>query len=124
MACPTLGDRPVEEPSRAGHGHERGGAHPPRRFAKDRDVIRIASESGDVLLHPGESGDLVEHAQVSNAVIQVEEAISTQTIVDGDADHSITGETRAIIGWHGPRSVGESATMNPDHDWQPGLSQV
>src|SRR6266581_5580271 len=105
MSGPTLGDGPAEEAGSAGHRHERRHAHPARRFAKDRDVIRIASESGDVLLHPGESGDLVEHAEVSNAVTQVEEAIGSQTIVDGDADHSIASETSAIIGWHCSRPV-------------------
>src|SRR5947208_6351411 len=95
-SCSTLGDGPAEETGSTRHSHQRGDAHPARRFAKDRDVTRIAPESGDVLLHPGERGDLVEHAQVSNAVTQVEEAISSEPIVDGDTDHSISGETGAI----------------------------
>ena len=100
MACPTLGNGPTEETGSAGHRHERCYAHTASRFAKDRDVIRVSSESGDVLLDPGESSDLVEHAEVDNAITQIEEAIGPQTIVDGDADNSIAGETRAIIGWH------------------------
>src|SRR5437764_15077988 len=100
MARPTLGDGSAEETSCAGHGHQRGDAHTARRLAKDRDVIGVTSEGGDVLLHPGERGDLVEQAEVGNAVTQVEEAISSETIVDGDADDSIAGETSAIIHWH------------------------
>ncbi len=100
MACPTLGNGPTEETGSAGHRHERGHAHTASRFAKDRDVIRVSSESSDVLLDPGESSDLVEHTEVDNVITQIEEAIGSQTIVDGDADNSIAGETRAIIGWH------------------------
>ena len=99
MARPTLGDGSAEETSCAGHGHQRGDAHTARRLAKDRDVIGITSEGGDVLLHPGERGDLVEQTEVGNAVPQGEEAVGSQTIVEGDADDSITGETRAIIRW-------------------------
>src|SRR6266566_4913775 len=100
MACPTLGNGPAEETGSAGHRHERRHAHGTSRFAKDRDVMWVSSESGDVLLHPGESSDLVEQAEVDNAVTQVEEAIGSQTIVDGDADDAIAGEMSAIIGWH------------------------
>src|SRR5579884_3268015 len=100
MGCPTLSNGPAEETSSTRHGHQRADAHPTRRFAKDRDVIRIAPESGDVLLHPGERGDLIEHAQISNAVTQIEEAISSEPIIDGDTDRSISSETSAIIGWH------------------------
>src|ERR1700694_3950433 len=124
MSCTTLGDGPTEETRCLGHRQQRGNAHPARRLAKDRDVRGITPEGGDVLLHPGERGDLIEQTEVSNAVSQVEEAIGSETIVDGDADDSIAGETRAIIGWHGSRSVGKGATMNPDHDRQPRLSQV
>src|SRR5260221_12031163 len=65
-------------------------------------------KSGDVLLDPGECSDLVEQAEVDNAVTQIEEAIGSQTIVDGDADEAIAGEMSATIGWHGPRSFGEA----------------
>src|SRR6266496_3864408 len=124
MARPTLGDGSAEETCCPGHRHQRGDAHPARRLAKDRDVRGITTEGGDVLLHPGECGDLIEQTEVGNAVSQEEEAIGSETIVEGDADDSIAGETRAIIGWHGSRSVGKGAPMNPDHDRQPRLSQV
>src|ERR1700694_1265367 len=100
MARPTLGDASAEETSCAGHRHQRGDAHTTSRLTKDRDVIGITSEGGDVLLHPGERGDLVKQTEVGNAVTQVEAAIGSETIVDGDVDDSIAGETSAIIRWH------------------------
>src|SRR6266852_4742441 len=124
VARPTLGDGSVEETRGPGHRHQRGGAHPARRHAKNRDVSGITPEGGDVLLHPAERGDLVEQTEVGDAVPQVEEAVGSQTIVDGDADDAIAGETRAITGGHGSRSVGKGAPMDPDHDRQPRRSQV
>src|SRR5260221_11904601 len=104
MACPTLGNGPAEETGSAGHRHERRHAHGTSRFAKDRDVMRVSSESGDVLLHPGGCSDLVEQAEVDNAVTPLEEAIGSQMLVDGDADDDIAVEWSAIICAHWPRS--------------------
>jgi hypothetical protein len=35
-----------------------------RRFAEDGDVVRIAAESGDVVVHPLKRSDLVEQSPV------------------------------------------------------------
>ncbi len=124
MACPTLGDASTEEASSARHRHQRGDAHPASRLTKDGDVGGVTAKVGNVLLHPDERGDLVEHAEVGNAIPQGEEAIGSQTIVDGDADDAIAGEARAIIRWPCPRPVEKGAPMNPDHDRQTRLAQV
>jgi len=100
MACPTLGNGPTEETGSAGHRHERGHAHTASRFAKDRDVIRVSSESSDVLLDPGESSDLVEHTEVDNVITQIEESVRSKTVVDGDTYHSIAGEATTVILWY------------------------
>src|SRR5260370_7327974 len=124
MACSTLGDGPVEETRCARHREQRSDAHAASRLAKDGDVLRITTEGSDILLHPDEGRDLVEQAEVGALVTQVEEAVHAETVVDGHADHSVSGEATAIIIGHGTRPVRKSTAMNPDHDWEPNSPDV
>src|SRR5258708_6082994 len=124
MACSTLGDGPAEETSCARHREEGGNTHAASRLAKDGDVLRITAEGSDVLLHPDEGRDLVEQAEVGALVTQVEEAVHAETVVDGHADHSVSGEATAIIIGYGTRPVRKSTAMNPDHDWEPNSPKV
>jgi len=83
----TLQDCPAEQPLRAGHGEQHADAHRTGRLTEDGDVGGVAAERGDVLLHPLQGGDLVEQTQVgvAVAVAEVEEALGTETIVQGHA---------------------------------------
>src|SRR5260370_33081815 len=124
MACSTLGDGPAEETRCARHREQGGNAHAASRLAKDGDVLRITTEGSDILLHPDEGRDLVEQAEVGALVTQVEEAVHAETVVDGHADHSVSGEATAIIIGYGTRPVRKSTAMNPDHDWEPNSPKV
>src|ERR1700686_5537292 len=115
MSSPTLGEGPAEQSSGAGHREQRDNAHAASRFTKDRDVVRVASEGCDILLHAFEGRHLVEQTQVGASMPQEEEAVHPQAIVDGDAYHAIAGETAAIIRGYRARPVCERAAMNPDH---------
>ena len=62
--------------------------------------VRIASERGDVLLHPLEGGDLVHVGVVALELFRMlaaqrgerEEAEAPQTVVEGDQDDALLGE--------------------------------
>src|SRR6266566_410913 len=100
MACPTLGDNSAKQTFGAGHRQQRGGTHPASRLAEDSDVIRIAAEGRDVLLHPCEGGDLVEQTEIRDTVTKIEESVRSKTVVDGDTYHSIAGEATTVILWY------------------------
>src|SRR2546423_14640495 len=115
MACSALSDGAAEQTPGARHREQRADAHAASRFTKDRDVVRIASEGCDVFLHPAKGCDLIKQTEVGNSIAQEEEAVHAEAIVDGDAYHTITGETTALIRWYRARPIGERPPMNPDH---------
>ena len=69
-------------------------------LAENGDIVRIASERGDVLLHPLEGGDLVHVGVVALGLFRMllaqrgegEEAEAPQTVVEGDQDDALLGE--------------------------------
>ena len=71
-----------------------------RGLAEDGDVVRIASERGDVLLHPLEGGDLVHVGVVALELFRMlaaqrgegEETEAPETVVEGDQDDALLGE--------------------------------
>ena len=71
-----------------------------RRLAEDGHVVRIASERGDVLLHPLEGGDLVHVGVVALGLVRMlaaergegEEAEAPQTVVERDEHDALLGE--------------------------------
>ena len=79
-------------------------------FARDRDLVRIAAESGDVAPDPFKRGDKVEKAVSARAaMIQFgrefwmgEETQRIEPMVDGDDDNAARGEVRAVIARLGP----------------------
>ena len=105
MRRPALGDGAPEQPLGTGHGQQRADAHRASRLAKDGDVAGIATEGGDVLLHPLQGGDLVEQAAVGVSVAQIEEALGADPVVDGHADDAVAGEATAVIPGRRTRSV-------------------
>src|SRR2546427_6607674 len=100
MPCPTLGNNSAEQTCGAGHRQQRGDAKGASRLAENGDVIRVAAEGSNVVLHPCEGGNLVEHTKVSDTVIQVEETVCSEAIIDCDTYYSITSEAAAIILWY------------------------
>ena len=70
------------------------------RFAENGHVVGIASERGDVLLHPRKSGDLVHISIVAFGFFRMffaqrgerEEAEPPQTVIERYQDDSLPGE--------------------------------
>src|SRR5438876_1131232 len=100
MTCCTLRYNSTEKTLCTRHRQERRDTKGPSRLTKDSHIVRITTESCDVLLYPCECCDLVEQAKVGNTVIQIEKAISAEAIVDGNTYHSITGEATTVILWY------------------------
>src|SRR6059058_141009 len=121
MSRPTLSDSTLEQPLGTGHGQQRADAHPSSRLAKDGDVAGIATEGGDILLHPLEGSDLVEQAAVGVSLAQGEKALGTDPIVDGDADDAAAGEMTAVIpGRRTSCVILKQTASNPDHHREAG----
>src|ERR1700686_4517511 len=97
MTCSTLGNGPAEKTGSAGHGKQRAHAHRARRLAKNRDVVRVAAKSSDILLYPLEGGNLIEQSEVGISIAQEEESIYPQAIIDGDTDDAIASEITTVI---------------------------
>src|SRR5438128_1317381 len=115
MSRPTLGDSPVKQPLGTGHGKQRADAHSTSRLAKDGDVTGITTKGGDILPYPLEGSDLVEQGAVGVSLAQIEEAVDTNTVIDGHAHDAVAGETTAVIPGHRRRSVLKGTARNPDH---------
>ena len=124
MPSTTLRDRSPEQASGAWHGQERGHAKGTRRLAKDRDPGRITAEGVDVLLDPFQCGDLVEQTPIRAPVAQVEKAVRSKAVVDGDADDAVTSKPAAIVGWQDTRAPYKSAAVDPDHDGETATARV
>src|SRR5256885_7028219 len=124
MRRPTLGDGSAKQPLGTGHGQQRADAHSTSRLAEDGDVAGITAEGGDILLYPRQGGDLVEQAEVGVALAQIEEAINTDTVIDGHAYDTVAGETTAVIPGRRTRSNLKHTARNPDHHRLPGRTQV
>src|SRR6266516_1693338 len=124
MSRPTLSDSPVKEPLGTGHGQQHADAHSTSRLAKDGDVRWIATKGGDILPYPLEGSDLVEQGAVGVSLVQREEAVDTETVIDGHAHDTDAGEVAAVI--PGPRPLSElkGTARNPDHHRLPGRPEV
>src|SRR6266568_5909430 len=124
MSRPTLSDRPVKQPLGTRHGQQRADAHRSSRLAEDGDVLWIATKGGDILPYPLEGSDLVEQGAVGVSLAQIEEAIDTETVIDGHADDTVAGEVAAVIPGPRPRSELKGTARNPDHHRLPGRPEV
>src|SRR5690349_15339580 len=95
-----------------------------RRLPEDSDVLRIASEGGDILLYPLQCGDLVHVSVVTFELFRMlaaqcgegEESKSPQTVIQRDEDHALPSEWATPRARKGAAAKHESPTMNPDHD--------
>src|SRR5450759_1884847 len=65
----ALQNRALKKSFRQWRRDERADAESSGRFAEDRHARRIATEAGDVALHPLQCGDLVEEPVVPGGVV-------------------------------------------------------
>ena len=97
-----------------------------RGLAEDGHVRRIASERGDVPLHPLEGGDLVHVGVVALELFRMlaaqrgerEEAEALQAVVEGDEDDALPGERDPRRAGEGAAAEHEGAAVDPHHDRQ------
>ncbi len=114
----------MKQPLGTGHGKQHADAHSTSRLAKDGDIAGITSEGGDILPYPLEGSDLVEQGAIGVSLAQIEEALDTDTVIDGHAYDAVAGETTAVIPGHRRRSVLKGTARNPDHHRLPGRPEV
>ena len=92
-------------------------------LAKDRDVRGVATEGGDVLLHPAQRSDLVEEGVVAAEVEwrlgaerrMRQEAEGAEAIIERDQHDAGACESGAVVDRRPAGSVGQRSTVNPDH---------
>src|SRR5690348_12007124 len=123
MRRSALADGAPEKSFGAGHGQQYAEAHGATRLAKDGDVARITPKGGDILLDPLEGSNLVKQGAVGVAIslAQTEKSLRADPVIDGHADHAVTGEVATVIVGCCSRSVLKGAARKPDHHRIPGL---
>src|SRR5438093_5172692 len=95
-------------------------------LTKNGHIVWIASERGNVLLHPLEGGDLVHVSVVAFGFFRMllaqrgerEESESPQPVVEGDQDDSLLRELAPREVRTGTATEHESPAVDPDHDRQ------
>jgi hypothetical protein len=118
----ALQDRAAEAPARFGRAEQRADAHRAGRLAEDRDVLGIAAEVRDVLVHPVERGGLVAQHQVrvrvlaaGDEIAQRERAQRAQAVVQGHDDGvAARRQARAVVERRAARADQERAAVDED----------
>jgi hypothetical protein len=119
----AFGDRRAEQP--ADHGGAGG-------LAEDRDVVRIAAERRDVLLHPLQHGDRVTERLVARRVaarllrqLRVrEEAERAEAVVEVDEDDSLLGEVLTVVVRAVAAAFAVGTAEDPDHHRTPLVGAI
>ena len=91
--------------------------------SKDSNVVWIASERGNVLLHPLEGGNLVHVGVVALRLIRMflakrregEESETPDAVIGSDQDDALFSELSPRGYGHGARAAHEPAPVDPDH---------
>src|ERR1044072_2465763 len=94
-----------------------------RGLAEDGDVLRVASERGDVHLSPLEGSDLIHVGVVALGLFGVlaaerregEETQTPKTVVEGDQDDALPGKLTARCVRPRATAEHEGAAVNPHH---------
>ena len=102
------------------------------RLAEDREVVRVAAERRDVVLHPGEGGNGVEERLVAGRFAARllgefrvrEEAECAEAIVEVDEHHALLRQVLAVVVRAVAASLGVGAAVDPDHDRPPLVRAV
>jgi hypothetical protein len=117
----------VEKPGGKRRGQERAHRERAGRFAKDRDILRIAAKGRDVLLDPAECGHLIELAVVARSIsarltreLRVrKEPEDAQPVIDRDNDDPLARERIAIVTRLSAGTRLEPTAVDPHHHRQP-----
>jgi hypothetical protein len=120
----ALNDRLVEESHGARHRQQRARLSAAAGLAEDRDVARIAAEALGVLAHPLQRRHQIEKAGIAGLgealaadLRQIKVTEDIQPMVDGyDHDVVASREIGAVVARRVGGAVGESATVQPNHD--------
>ena len=119
----ALDDRAMEQPFRARHRHQRRDFSAASGLTEDRDEIRIAAESVDVVAHPLERGDDVEQADAArqrevgtHRVAEIRVAEHVQPMIRCH-DHDVVRvrEAGAVENASGAGAARKSAAVQPHH---------
>src|SRR5690606_41987587 len=89
-------------------------------FTEDGHVIRVAAETGDVVLDPAQGFLLVHQPKVAAIMLKPrvgKEAQQTQTVVQGDDDDILVYQAGRVI-LTAAAAENERAAMHPHHDRQ------
>lgn len=114
----ALGDAAVEQTGGSGHDHQHRDRCGARRFAEDGDVVLIAAESGDVVVHPLKRSDLVEQSPVGHCAGYQHETFTGHAVVEADDYHTARRQPASVAIGFVRRAGGEPATVEPHHDRQ------
>jgi len=120
----ALDDGAVKQACRGRHRQQRADLSAAAGFTEDRDVAWIAAEANDIVAHPFQRGDHVQRSGIAGLAEppvaergQVQMAEDVEALIDADHHHVVASRQAAA-----PQArriavtIGESASMEPDHD--------
>ena len=92
-------------------------------FAEDRDPVRVAAESADVVLDPAQGGNLVKQAIVSRDAVGVfgaqfrmrKESDLAYAVSRADHDHAFAGKFAPVRDRVGRSTARKAPAIDPDH---------
>src|SRR5947209_2231505 len=121
----ALDDCSLEEPLRAGHGHQRSYFPSTSRLPENRHQVRVAAEIFDVFAHPVQGGEDIQHSHAAGKselgtsnLTQVSGAQHIQPVIDAHQYYVIfVGKIDAVVYCSRARTGRESASMQPYHHW-------
>ena len=103
----ALGDNAADIAPGLGDQWKQRDAAASRRFAEDRDIVRVSSEGSDVLMNPSECHHLIQDSQILGIRVicavrqmgEMEKAQAAQTICDGNQNNVsiIPHEIEAVV---------------------------
>ena len=107
------------------HDRQNGNRSAAGTLPENGHVVRVAAESGDVLVHPPERHSLVEQAVAGRRLKvfaaghrrEVHEAVHVQAVVDVHHDDVtlLLDEVGSAVGYLRPRAGDVSPAVDPDH---------
>mmetsp|Transcript_107935 Transcript_107935/g.232521 ORF Transcript_107935/g.232521 Transcript_107935/m.232521 type:complete len:363 (-) Transcript_107935:27-1115(-) len=112
----ALLDHLGEEAFAARHGHVGTNTHATSALSTNGHVIRVTTESLDVVAGPLHGFALVHEAVVALHGGRRHEAEGAQSVVDGDGDHVLEREVGAVVQGAVAEALLEGTTVDPQKD--------
>ena len=112
----TLENGAPEKTFRLSGGNEGGYVRGSRGLAEYRDLVGIAAEGGNVVLHPAQGEHHVAQGEVGRHTLDFEEAVHVHAVVDGNEYHAVLRKGRAVEAYVIVVAAGAAAAGNIDHD--------